>query len=102
MSDNLYKIDKNVPFPETIERHGRGVSTRTATVMALKPGESFFLPKSTKQKGAATARELQSSVNYVRKTYPERKYLIRTVTENRQQGARIWRRAETNLKWNKR
>ena len=104
MSSVLYKIDRNVPLPKMLDRSGRDLSTRTATVMALRPGESFFLPKTTKQKGAATAKELAASVSYVKKKHPERKYIIRTVTENRQSGARIWRKndgqSQSKLKWN--
>ena len=103
MSSVLYKIDRNVPVPETVTRFGRDLSTRTATVMALKPGESFFLPKTSKQKGAATAKELHASISYVRKKHPERHYIVRSVTENRQSGARIWRKtdAKSQLKWNR-
>lgn len=88
---NLYHIDRNIPVPVTT-RLGRGPGATTATITALRVGESFFVPKMVKQRRAsATAKQLSSSAGHVRSKYPERRFAVRTVTENRQQGARVWR-----------
>ena len=88
---NLYYIDRDVPMP-SLTRIGRGPSDTTATITALRVGESFFVPKMVKQRRAsATAKQLSSSATHVRKKHPERRFAVRTVTENRQAGARVWR-----------
>lgn len=91
MSGNFYKIDKNIPVPCSV-RNGRGPGATTSTIEMLRPGESFFVPKMVRQrKASATAKQLSSSATHVRKKYPDRRFAVRTVKENRQEGARLWR-----------
>lgn len=90
---NLFKIDDNVSLPSA----GRGGiirSARTETIIALKPGQSFFVAKDKACKGSDIAKQLSSNYGSVRKTYPDRRYAVRTVTENGKEGARIWRLAD--------
>ena len=88
--DNTYKIDKNVPVPQ--ERMGRGPSAVTNTIAMLRIGESFFVPKLTKQRKASqTSKQVSNNVTNVRKKYPTRKFTVRTVKERGQSGARCWR-----------
>ncbi len=93
MYGNHYKIDNNIPVPSAGGAgKGRGTNATTNTVAMLRVGESFFIPKLSKQcRPSATAKQVSSAVGYVRKKHPERRYAVRTVTENRQQGARCWR-----------
>lgn len=92
MFGNFYKIDKNVPVPAAAGGSGRGPSAASSTIEMLRPGESFFMPKLSKQKKAsATAKQLSSSASNIRKKFPDRRFTVRTVKENRQEGARCWR-----------
>ncbi len=90
---NHYKIETNIPLPTvSAGPNGRNRSATTNTVEMLRVGESFFIPKLSRQrKASATAKQVSGAVSYVRKKYPERRYSVRTVTENRQHGARCWR-----------
>ena len=88
--NNTYPIDKNVPVPES--NVGRGTSTITNTITMLRIGESFFVPKLTKQRKASlTSKQISNNVTNVRKKYPQRKFAVRTVKERGQSGARCWR-----------
>lgn len=92
MFGNFYKIDKNIPVPASAGGNGRGPGATTSTIEMLHPGESFFVPKLTKQRsGSATAKQLSSAATHVRKKHPDRRFTVRTVKENRQEGARLWR-----------
>lgn len=71
----LIAIDKGVPVPEVTK--GR---TRIYPLDELKVGESFFV------KGKSTS-DLGGSVGYMRKKFPSRRYVTRTVDG----GCRVWR-----------
>ena len=86
----LSQIDNNVQLP-TAGRNGVARSARTETILALKPGQSFFVPKDRACKASEIAKQLSSNYGSVRKNFPNRRYAVRTIKENGQEGARIWR-----------
>lgn len=70
-----YKIDKNIPLP----LDNRSI---TATIRLLKVGDSFFAPLAGGNPSAniqPVARRLKIKVT------------LRTVTEKKQKGIRVWR-----------
>lgn len=89
----LYKIENNVSIPE--QGRGGGIrNERSATILALKPGQSFFVPKNKACKASEISKLLQSNVTSVKKNFPNRVYTIRTITDNGREGARCWRLAD--------
>lgn len=89
----LYKIDNNVSIPE--QGRGGGIrNIRSATILALKPGQSFFVPKEKACKASEISKMIQSNVTSIKKSHPNRVYTIRTVTENGREGSRCWRLAD--------
>ena len=85
-----YRIDNNVEIP-SVGRFGGVRSARTETILSLKPGQSFFVAKDKACKASDVAKLLSSNYGSVRKSYPNRRYCVRTVTESGKEGARIWR-----------
>jgi len=86
----LYRIDNDVELP-LAGRSGGSRSARTETILALKPGQSFFVAKDKACKASEIAKQLSSNYGSIRKNYPNRRFAVRTVTENGKEGARIWR-----------
>jgi hypothetical protein len=86
----LFKIDDNVELP-SVGRFGSIRSARTETILALKPGQSFFVAKDKACKASDVAKQLSSNYGSIRKNHPNRRFAVRSVTENGKEGARIWR-----------
>jgi len=92
----LFKIDNNVSIPSITAGGSRGMGPRTSTIMALKPGQSFFVAKERGTcKASEVAKILSSSYGHIKKKFPNRNFCVRTVEENGKEGARIWRLADT-------
>jgi len=87
---SIFKIDNNIEIP-SVGRSGSVRSARTETIIALKPGQSFFVAKDKACKASDIAKQLSSNYGSVRKNYPNRRFAVRTVTESGKEGARIWR-----------
>ena len=90
----LFQIDNDVELPSA-GRSGGLRSARTETIFALKPGQSFFVAKDKACKASDISKQLSTNYGYVRKSHPNRRFAVRTVTENGKEGARIWRLADS-------
>ena len=63
----LYRIDSDVELP-TAGRSGGSRSARTETILALKPGQSFFVAKDKACKASEVAKQLSSNYGSDRKS----------------------------------
>ena len=81
----MFQVEQGVSIPDSTKKAGR---KRIYPIREMEPWDSFFVPLNGRESRKVVASIL-GSARAAR--YPDRKYSVRTQTEDFVEGIRVWR-----------